>query len=251
MKLLDKSAFVTGAGSGFGRAIAKRFAAEGATVIVSDVNEESGHETTEMIKGAGGTACFVRCDVGDPEAVASAFAKAVEFAGGLDILINNAGLAQFRTPIEETDLSIFDRVFAVNVKSILAGAMAALPYFEKRGGGVIVNTISTAALRPRPQLAIYNASKGAALILSKTLALELAPKKVRVNAICPGGGDTPMLINFLGGESEQSRQAFLATVPMGRFCEPDDVAAAMVFLASDDASFITGVALEVDGGRCV
>lgn len=251
MRLEGKRAFVTGAASGFGRAIALQMAKEGADVVVGDLSEAGAEETAQLIREAGGDGRAVVCDVAEPDAFSTALDVAADALGGLDILVNNAGVAQFRTPVEATDLTAFDRVFAVNVKSILIGAMAATPHLQRSGRGVILNTVSTAALRPRPQLAIYNASKGAALILSKTLALELAPKGIRVNAICPGGGDTPMLANFLGGNSEEAREAFLRSVPMGRFCEPNDVAAAMVFLASDEASFITGVALEVDGGRCV
>jgi 3-oxoacyl-[acyl-carrier protein] reductase len=178
-------------------------------------------------------------------------ATAVERFGRLDILVNNAGRPQVPTSIVETDEQEFDRLIGVNAKAIYLAARHAVPVMRRQGGGVILNTVSVAAIRPRPNLAAYNASKGAALTLTKSLAIELAADRIRVNAVCPGPGDTPMLATFVGGDSETHRAGFLSSIPMGRLCSPRDVAEAMLFLASDEASFITGVVLEVDGGRCI
>jgi 3-oxoacyl-[acyl-carrier protein] reductase len=165
--------------------------------------------------------------------------------------VNNAGAPQASTSVTDTDEHDFDRLMAVNAKAIFLAAKHAVPVMRKQGGGVILNTVSVAAIRPRPNLAAYNASKGAALVLSKSLAIELAPDRIRVIAVCPGPGDTPMLAMFVGGDTEAHRAPFLSSIPLGRLCSPEDVANAMVFLASDEASFITGVVIEVDGGRCI
>jgi 3-oxoacyl-[acyl-carrier protein] reductase len=178
-------------------------------------------------------------------------AAAAERFGGLDIVVDNAGAPQPPTPIVDTSEADFDRLMAVNAKAIFLAAKLVVPIMKQRGGGVILNTVSVAAIRPRPGLAAYNASKGAALVLTKSLAIELAPDRIRVNAVCPGPGDTPMLATFVGGDSEAHRAAFLSSIPLGRLCAPADVANAMVFLASDEAGFITGAVLEVDGGRCI
>jgi 3-oxoacyl-[acyl-carrier protein] reductase len=172
--------------------------------------------------------------------------------GGLDILVQNAAIGQSPTPLVETTEEQFDRLFRINVKSVYLGARHAVPALRARGGGSIINTVSTAAIRPRPFLAAYNATKGALVPMSKALALELAPDKIRVNGLCPVAGDTAMLDDFLGsGDKNEARARFIATVPLGRLSLPSDIAAAATFLASDEAAFITGIMLEIDGGRCV
>jgi len=246
MRLKDRVAVVTGGGSGFGAAICRRFVEEGANVVVVDCRRDSGDAVARETG-----AVFVEADVASEADARRMIATAVERFGRLDILVNNAGAPQAPTPITDTDEHDFDRLMAVNAKAIALAAKRAVPFLRRQGGGVILNTVSVAAIRPRPNLAAYNASKGAALVLSKSLAIELAPDRIRVNAVCPGPGDTPMLATFVGGESEAHRAAFLQSIPLGRLCAPGDVASTMVFLASDEASFITGAVIEVDGGRCI
>src|SRR5262245_44294366 len=246
MRLKDRVAIVTGGGSGFGAAICRRFVEEGAKVVLVDCRVDRG----EAIAGEIG-AFFVEADVGSDDNSRRMIATAVERFGRLDIVVNNAGAPQAPTSITDTDEHDFDRLIAVNAKAIALAAKHAVPILRRQGGGVILNTVSVAAIRPRPNLAAYNASKGAALVLSKSLAIELAPDRIRVNAVCPGPADTPMLATFVGGETEAHRAAFLQSIPLGRLCAPGDVASTMVFLASDEASFITGAAIEVDGGRCI
>jgi 3-oxoacyl-[acyl-carrier protein] reductase len=246
MRLRDKVAVVTGGGSGFGAAICRRFVDEGAKVVVVDCRREGGDAVARETG-----ALFVEADVASEADTRRMIATAVARFGRLDILVNNAGAPQAPTPITDTDEHDFDRLMAVNAKAIALAAKHAVPILRRQGGGVILNTVSVAAIRPRPNLAAYNASKGAALVLSKSLALELAPDRIRVNAVCPGPGDTPMLATFVGGESDAQRATFLQSIPLGRLCAPADVASTMVFLASDEAAFITGAVIEVDGGRCI
>jgi len=245
MRLSRKVAIVTGGGSGFGAAICRRFIDEGASVALVDCRPERGGVVADEIG-----ALFIEADVASDADARRMIATTVDRFGGLDILVNNAGAPQAPTPVTDTDEHDFDRLMAVNAKAIFLAAKHAVPIMRQRGAGVILNTVSVAAIRPRPRLTAYNASKGAALILSKSLAIELAPDRIRVNAVCPGPGDTPMLATFVGGDAE-TRAAFLQSIPLGRLCAPIDVADAMVFLASDEASFITGAVLEVDGGRCI
>ena len=246
MRLRDKIAVVTGGGSGFGAAICRRFVQEGAKVVVVDCRREGGDAVARETG-----AVFVEADVASEADARRMIATAMERFGRLDILVNNAGAPQAPTPVTDTDEHDFDRLMADNANAIALAAKHAVPILRRQGGGVILNTVSVAAIRPRPNLAAYNASKGAALVLSKSLAIELAPDRIRVNAVCPGPGDTPMLATFVGGESEAHRAAFLQSIPLGRLCAPGDVASTMVFLASDEASFITGAVIEVDGGRCI
>ncbi len=248
MRLAGKVAVVTGGASGFGAAICRRFAAEGARVVVVDRDAAGGEQTTTAI---GDAALFVRADVTDEADVRLMIAAAVDRFGRLDILVNNAGLPQAPEPFTATTIEMFDLLFAVNAKAIFVAAQHAVPIMRAQGGGVILNTVSVAAIRPRPNLLAYNSSKGAALVMSKSMAIELAPDRIRVNAVCPGPGDTPMLATFVGGESAAHKAGFLSTVPLGRLCAPEDIANTMVFLASDEASFITGDVIEVDGGRCI
>ena len=252
MRLEDKIAIITGGASGFGEGIARRFALEGAKVILADINEARGIEVVESIRASGGGAVFAHTDVSRARDVEAMVATAVHNFGGLDILVNNAGVPQRNMSMLDVDEATYDRIFAVNVKSIYLACRVAVPEIRSRGGGVIVNTASTAGLRPRPGLTWYNGSKGAVIVLTKSMAVELAPDRIRVNALCPVAGDTPMLAEFLGGSLNQAAyDGFVATVPIGRLSTPRDLANAALFLASDEADFITGVCLEVDGGRCI
>ncbi len=251
-RLQDKVAVVTGAASGFGAGIARRFAAEGAAVVAADLDEAAGQEVVGEIAGAGGRATFVASDVTERDAVKHMVQTAVGAYGPLDLLVNNAGYSHVNQPMTETSESDFDRVYAVNVKAIYLAALEAVPLLRRQGGGCILNTSSTAALRPRPGLTWYNGSKGAVNTITKSMAAELAPDRIRVNAICPVIGATGMLETFLGApDTPELRAKFIATIPLGRMSEPADIAAAALFLASDEAEFITGACLEVDGGRCV
>jgi 3-oxoacyl-[acyl-carrier protein] reductase len=249
MKLRDKVAIVTGGASGFGRAICETYAKEGAGVLVADINGRGAREVAEAI---GGKAAHIAVDVSKKNEVDAMVGAAVKAFGGLDIMVNNAGYAHERQSLIDVSEEEFDRVFAVNVKSLYLAAVACVPQMEKRGGGVIINTASTAGLRPRPGLTWYNGSKGAAITLTKSMAAELGPKNIRVCAICPTIGETGMLERFMGlKDTPENRARFLATIPLGRFSTPADVANVALFLASPESSMITGVALEVDGGRCV
>ncbi len=252
MRLRDKVAIVTGAGAGFGSGIARRFAEEGAMVIVNDINAENGESVVAEIRDADGVADYVAADVASSADVATLVARAVSLHGGLDIMVNNAGVPQRNMPMTEVGEAAFDLIFAVNVKSIYWSALHAIPEMRKRGGGCFINTSSTAALSPRPGLVWYNGSKGAVNTITKGMAIELAPDQIRVNAICPVAGETQMLAEFAGGEvTPEKREMFLKSIPLGRFSQPLDIANAALFLASDEASMITGVCMEVDGGRCI
>ena len=252
MRLKDKVALITGAGSGFGAEMARRFAAEGAAIVIAELNGPAGEGVAESVRGAGGRALSVTADVSSREDLRACLDAAQTEFGGLDILVNNAGISHRNKPFETIDEAEFDRLYAVNVKAVYLAIQAALPLFRARGGGVVVNTSSTAALRPRPGLSVYNSTKGAVNILTKSLAVELAADGIRVNAICPVIGETGLLETFMGmADTPENREKFVATIPLGRFSKPGDIADAALFLASDEARFITGVALEVDGGRCV
>jgi len=253
MRLSGKVAIVTGGGSGFGEGIAKRFAEEGARVVVNDIDEAgAARVTAEIEKAQGqGSAVFVRADVAVSADVSRLVRQTLERYGRFDIVVNNAGVTHVNGPMLGVSEAIFDRVFAVNVKALYFSALHTVPVFRKQGGGCIINTASTAGLRPRPGLVWYNGSKGAAITITKAMAVELAPDKIRVNALCPVAGDTPLLASFMGGDTQENRKKFIGSIPLGRLSTPRDVANAALYLASDEAEFITGVALEVDGGRCV
>lgn len=252
MRLAEKVAMVTGGGSGFGEGIATRFAKEGAAVLIADLNKAGAERVAAAIKAAGGRAAAVECDVSQAAAMKAAVGAAVSAFGGLDIVINNAGMPQRNASLLNTDEATFDKIFAVNVKSIYLSAQFAIPEMRKRGRGAFVNIASTAGVRPRPGLVWYNGSKGAVITITRAMAVELAPEQIRVNAINPVAGLTPMLKEFMGGEeTEEMRQKFVATIPIGRFSTPRDIANAALYLASDEADFITGVCMEVDGGRCI
>jgi 3-oxoacyl-[acyl-carrier protein] reductase len=252
MRLAGKVAIVTGAGSGFGEGIARRFAAEGAKVVVNDLNA-SGERVVADIRKAGGEAQFVQADVTvDADWSAMAGASVAHF-GRVDIVVNNAGWTNRNKPLLETTDAEFDRIYAVNVKSIFLSARHLVPVFRRQGGGCFVNIASTAGVRPRPGLTVYNSSKGAVITMSRSMAAELGPDHIRVNCVNPVfSPDTALSANFAGGElTEAAKAKFLATIPLGRFSTPADVANAALYLASDEASMISGVCVEVDGARCV
>jgi 3-oxoacyl-[acyl-carrier protein] reductase len=253
MKLEDRVAIVTGAASGIGAASALAMAAEGARVVVADVNEAGAKATVERIERAGGRALAVACDVtraADNQAVVE---RALAAFGRLDIFFANAGVPQWKQDVEAVDETTFDRIMAVNVKGVWLGARAALPVMKRQRRGVFLITASTAALRPRPGGQVYAASKGAVLTFAKALALEAAPHGVRVVALAPVATHTPMLPVFMNKPAvdEEGLARYVATVPLGRLNQPEDVARVAVFLASDDAAMITGSWVAVDGGRCI
>ncbi|MFO0997630.1 MAG: glucose 1-dehydrogenase [Alphaproteobacteria bacterium] len=249
MRLKDKVAIITGAASGFGEGMARRFAEEGAAVIVADLNEAGAKAVAESI---GAKAVAVLTDVTDGKDIKAAVERAVASFGRLDIMVNNAGVAQRHVPSHEVEEATFDRLFAVNVKSIYWSAIHAVPVMKRQGGGTIINTASTAAGRPRPGFTWYAGSKGAVVTITRSMAVELAPDKIRVNAINPVAGETPMLSQILTEAlTPELRARLVASIPIGRLCQPSDIANAALFLASEDAAFLTGVCLDVDGGRSV
>ncbi|WP_343081845.1 SDR family oxidoreductase [Ostreiculturibacter nitratireducens] len=245
MRLSGKTAIVTGGGSGFGAGIVRKFAEEGAKVVVADINADAAETVASEVGGVGR-----RVDVSDRTSVEEMAREAISTFGRVDILVNNAGTTHLPAPMEEVSEEDFDRVFAVNCKSVYLTARALVPHM-KAHGGAILNIASTAGLSPRPRLNWYNASKGWMITATKTMAVELAPAGVRVNALCPVAGETPLLKSFLGEDTPEMRAKFLATIPIGRFSTPADMGNAAAFLCSDEASMITGAALEVDGGRCI
>ncbi len=253
MRLTDRVAIVTGAGSGIGAATALAMAAEGARVLVVDLNEAGVTKTVAQIEKAGGLAAGARADVARAADNQSVVEQAVARWGRLDAFYANAGVPQWKADIEDVEEKVFDQIFAVNVKGVWLGAKYALPVMKKQRRGVYLITASTSAIRPRPGGQTYAASKGAVVTLTKALALEAAPHGVRVVAIAPVATHTPMLPTFMNKVEvdEEGLKAYIATVPMGRLNEPKDIAATAVFLASDDAAMITGTCIEVDGGRCI
>ncbi len=249
MRLEGKTAIVTGAGSGFGAAIAQRFAAEGAGVAVVDLKSDAAAAVAQALTDAGHEAIAVEADVASGESVKAMVDAVRARLGAPDIVVNNAGTTHRRGDMLEVDEDTFDRVFAVNVKSLYLMAVHAVPHMTR--GASILNIASTAGVRPRPGLTWYNGSKGAVITLTKSMAVELAPNGIRVNALNPVVGETGLTAMFLGEDTPEMREAFRATIPLGRFSTPEDVAQAALFLSSDEAQFLTGVCMEVDGGRCV
>ncbi|TDR88930.1 glucose 1-dehydrogenase [Enterovirga rhinocerotis] len=248
MRLKDKVAIVTGGGSGFGEGIARKFVAEGARVLVADID---GAKAEAVAASLGDAAVARTTDVSRAEDIAAAVSAAEEAFGPLDILVNNAGISYTMQPLEETDEALFDRVAGVNMRSIYYGARQVVPRFKARGRGVILNVASTGGVSPRPNLVWYNASKGWVITATRAMAVELASFGIRVVAINPVAGETAMLETVMGGFTAEKRAAFAGTIPLGRFSTPSDIADAACFLCSDEASLITGVALDVDGGRCI
>lgn len=251
-----KVALVTGAAAGFGEAIARRFAAERAAVVLADVNDLRGEEISADIVANGGLARYVHTDVSVAADVRAMIAAAVESFGGLDILVNNAGFTHRTQPVWELDEADYDAVFATNTKGVWLGVKYAVPVMRERGGGVIINTASIGAVAPRPGVTVYNATKGAVMTMTRGLAVELAEHGIRVNAVNPVAADTNFMKKAYGRDdmehlSERAVEALTAGIPLGRLTRPEDVAGAVAFLASDDAAFLTGVCLPVDGGRSI
>ena len=248
MRLEHKTAIVTGGASGFGAGIARKFIAEGARVLIADINAEAAEA---LARELGESAMAFGVDVSKRDSVEAMAAFALQSFGQLDILVNNAGVTHLPMPMEEVSEADFDRVLAVNVKSVYLTAQAFVPHMKANRRGVILNIASTAAVSPRPRLSWYNASKGWLVTATKSMAVELAPLGIRVNALNPVAGETPLLKSFMGEDTPAMRAKFLATIPLGRFSTPADMGNAACFLCSDEASMITGVALEVDGGRVI
>ncbi|MEC8272991.1 MAG: SDR family oxidoreductase [SAR324 cluster bacterium] len=248
MRLKDKTAIVTGAGSGFGKGIAMRFAKEGARVGVIDINAEAAREVASQI---GDSAFAMEADVSIDRDVSRMVQEALDRWGQLNILVNNAGTTHRNQPMTEVTEEEYERIFAVNVKSVYLSAKHIVPVMKKQGFGVILNVASTAGVRPRPGLVWYNTSKGAMMTATKAMAIELAGEKIRVNAINPVAGETGMLHLFMGEDTPEKRAKFISSIPLGRLSLPEDMANAALFLCSDEAEMITGLCMEVDGGRCI
>ena len=250
MRLKDKVAVVTGGASGFGAGICTTFVAEGARVLVADRDGDAARAMAQRLGGEG-SAHALQVDVADEVGARAMIDDAFERFGRLDILVNNAGVGHTPQPLEDLPEDTFDRIAAVNMKAIYLAMRAVVPRFKAQGGGVVLNMASTAGVSPRPRLAWYNASKGWVITATRACAVELAPFGIRVNALNPVAGETPMLKTFMGEDTPEMRAKFLATIPLGRFSTPEDLGHAACFLCSDEASMITGVCMEVDGGRCI
>lgn len=248
MRLNGKAALVTGAAQGFGKGIVETFVREGARVVAVDINAEG---AAKVAAALGDKAIGMGGDVSKAADVQAMVDAAVKAFGRLDIVVNNAGITHRNQPMLDVSEAEFDRVYAVNVKSMFLTAKSAVPVMRRQGGGVFINIGSTAGIRPRPGLTWYNGSKGAVHLISKTMAVELAPDNIRVCTVAPVAGETPLLASFMGEDTPEKRAAFRATVPLGRLSTPQDIANVCLFLASEDAAFLTGNIVEVDGGRCV
>ncbi|MSU72009.1 MAG: glucose 1-dehydrogenase [Opitutus sp.] len=252
MRMKNMIAIVTGGGSGFGEGICGAYAEQGARIVVADINAAAGERVAAALKTRGHDAIYCAVDVSQSDQMRNLIETTVRHYGRLDVMVNNAGMSHANQPMLNVSEEVFDRMFQVNVKSIYLSAVHGVPVFRRQGGGCFVNVASTAGVRPRPGLTWYNGSKGAAILLTKSMAVELAPEKIRVNAINPVIGETGLLTTFMGADDTPANRArFIATIPLGRLSRPSDVANAAVFLADPASEFITGVCLEVDGGRCV
>jgi 3-oxoacyl-[acyl-carrier protein] reductase len=248
MRLKDKVAIVTGAASGFGAGIARKFIAEGARVVIADRNLQGGLDLAATL---GEHARAMRVDVADATDVRLMMEAAELHFGRLDILVNNAGVTHLPQALEEVTEGDFDRIVAVNMKAIYLAMREAVPRFKAQKTGVVLNIASTAGVSPRPRLGWYNASKGWVITATRANAVELAPFGIRVNALNPVAGETPLLKSFMGEDTPEMRAKFLSTIPLGRFSTPEDLGNAACFLCSDEAGMVTGVCMEVDGGRCI
>ena len=248
MRLEGKTAIVTGGASGFGAGIVEKFVAEGARVMIADINGEAAEQSAA---GYGAWALSCRVDVSQADSVQAMAQAALAAWERVDILVNNAGITHRPMPMEEVSEADFDRVLAVNTKSVYLTAKYLLPGMKARRSGAILHVASTGGVSPRPNLVWYNNTKGWMITAAKAMGIELAPFGVRVNAINPVAGETPLLKSFMGEDTPEIRARFLASIPIGRFSTPADMGNAACFLCSDEASMITGVALEVDGGRCI
>ena len=246
MRLKNKIAIVTGGGSGFGAGIVKKFIQEGAKVVVADINLENAEK---VAMDSGGFA--VEVDVSNSLSFKNLVDKTLEKFGKIEIMVNNAGITHLPNSMEDISEAEFDKIFAVNSKSVFFSAKYLVPKMIPIGGGNILNVASTAGISPRPNLSWYNATKGWMISATKAMAIELASKRIRVNALAPVAGETPLLKSFMGGDTPEKREKFLSTIPIGRFSTPDDMGNAACFLCSEEASMITGVVLQVDGGRCI
>lgn len=248
MRLIGKTAIVTGAASGFGAGIARKFIDEGAKVMLADINAEG---AAKMAAELGPNAASFSVNMSKSDEVKALSDNTISTFGGIDILVNNAGVTHLPMPMEDLSEEEFDFVFAVNAKSVFLTAKHIIPHMKSKGSGVVLNVASTAGVSPRPRLSWYNASKGWMITATKSMAVELAPLGIRVNAINPVAGETPLLKSFMGEDTPEVRAKFLSTIPIGRFSTPEDMGNAACFLCSDEASMVTGVCMEVDGGRCI
>ena len=248
MRLENKTAVVTGAASGLGKAIVEKFLEEGSKVIIVDINKDAGRELSGKL---GPRTLAVSADVGDANSIENLQKSIFESFEKVDIVVNNAGVTHLPTPLDEVTEEDFDRVFRVNCKSVYLMAKAFVPNMKNQGSGSILNIASTAGVSPRPNLNWYNSSKGWMNTATRTMAVELAPFGVRVNAVNPVASETPLLASFMGEDTPEMRQKFLSTIPLGRFAQPRDIANAACYLSSDEASMVTGVCMQVDGGRCI
>lgn len=251
-RLHDLVAIITGGGSGFGESMCQAYAREGARIVVADINAEAAERVAAALSAAGHVAFSCRVDVAKSGEMRDLVQAALDRYGRIDVMVNNAGISHVNQPMLNVTEEFFDRLFQVNVKSIYLSAVHCVPVFRQQKSGCFINIGSTGAVRPRPGLTWYNGSKGAVLLITKSMAVELAPDNIRVNALNPAIADTPLLTTFMGAaDTKENRSRFLASIPLGRLCESTDVANAAVFLADPASRFITGACLEVDGGRCV